>query len=193
MLFRSPGSVSYGTTGRPVAGYDIELRGEDGRPVADGEIGDLYIRGPSAALMYWANRAKSCETFQGGWTKSGDKYTLDRDGYYVYGGRSDDMLKVSGIYVSPAEVEAALITHEAVLEAAVVGAEDENKLIKPKAFVVLKQGNSASDALKAALRQHVKEKLAPYKYPRWIEFLPELPKTATGKIQRFRLRALTRP
>ena len=113
---------------------------------------------------------------------------MDKDGYYAYGGRSDDMLKVSGIYVSPAEVEAALITHEAVLEAAVVGAEDESKLVKPKAYVALKPGTSSSDALKAALQQHVKDKLAPYKYPRWIEFLNELPKTATGKIQRFKLR-----
>jgi benzoate-CoA ligase len=168
---------------------ELRLVDEQGDPVKPGELGELQISGPTSAAYYWNNREKSRGTFNGGWTKSGDKYTQDKDGYYVYGGRSDDMLKVSGIYVSPAEVEAALVGHEAVLEAAVVGAEDENRLVKPKAFIVLKPGNSGNDALKAALQQHVKDKLAPYKYPRWIEFLPELPKTATGKIQRFKLRA----
>jgi benzoate-CoA ligase len=138
--------------------------------------------------MYWNQREKTKATFQGPWTRSGDKYSVNEDGYYVYGGRQDDMLKVGGIYVSPAEVEAALVTHEAVLEAAVVGHADQEKLVKPKAFVVLKPGHEASDTLKGALQQHVKDRLAPYKYPRWIEFLPELPKTATGKIQRFKLR-----
>jgi benzoate-CoA ligase len=173
-----------------VPGYELRLVDEHGNPVKQGDMGELQISGPSSATCYWNNREKSRNTFMGGWTRSGDKYSQDQDGYYVYGGRSDDMLKVSGIYVSPAEVEAALITHEAVLEAAVVGHEDENKLIKPKAFVVLKPGQSSSDALTQALQQHVKDKLAPYKYPRWIEFLPELPKTATGKIQRFKLRAM---
>jgi benzoate-CoA ligase len=183
-----PGGVAYGTTGVPVAGYDVELRGEDGRPVTDGEIGDLYIRGPSAALMYWANRAKSCETFQGGWTKSGDKYHRDASGNYVYAGRSDDMLKVSGQYVSPFEVEATLVKHAAVLEAAVIGTPDENGLTRSKAFVVLKAGHEPSAALEAELKAFVKGQLAPYKYPRLIEFIAELPKTATGKIQRFKLR-----
>ncbi|KRC19516.1 benzoate-CoA ligase family protein [Acidovorax sp. Root219] len=180
-----PGDVRYGTTGKPVEGYEVELRGEDGRPVPDGEVGDLYIRGPSAALMYWANREKSRETFQGGWTKSGDKYTRDADGYYTYAGRSDDMLKVSGIYVSPFEVEATLMQHPAVLESAVIGVQDGEGLTKTKAYVVLKQGQQA-DA--QALQAFVKERLAAYKYPRFIEFIEELPKTATGKIQRFRLR-----
>ena len=180
-----PGDVRYGTTGRPVEGYEVELRGEDGRPVPDGEVGDLYIRGPSAALMYWCNREKSRETFQGGWTKSGDKYTRDADGYYTYAGRSDDMLKVSGIYVSPFEVEATLMQHPAVLEAAVIGKEDADGLTKTKAFVVLKEGQSVTDE---ELKAFVKERLAPYKYPRFLEFVQELPKTATGKIQRFRLR-----
>ncbi|MDH5221317.1 MAG: benzoate-CoA ligase family protein, partial [Betaproteobacteria bacterium] len=139
-----------------------------------------------SAMYYWNNRAKSRSTFCGPWTKSGDKYLQDADGYYVYGGRTDDMLKVSGIWVSPAEVEAALVGHPAVLEAAVVGKEDEQKLVKPKAFVVLKPGAKATDD---ELKGYVKEKLAPYKYPRWIEFASELPKTATGKIQRFKLRA----
>ncbi len=151
----------------------------------DGEIGDLYIKGPSAALMYWNNRAKTRDTFQGGWTKAGDKYTRDLDGYCTYAGRNDDMLKVSGIYVSPFEVEATLVQHPAVLEAAVIGKTDADGLTKTKAFVVLKNGVLATEA---ELQAFVKEKLAPYKYPRFIEFLPELPKTATGKIQRFRLR-----
>jgi len=152
------------------------------------ELGELQISGPTAAIMYWNQREKTKSTFQGPWTRSGDKYSFDENGYYIYGGRSDDVLKVSGMYVSPVEVEAALITHDAVLEAAVVGMEDEEKLVKPKAFVVLKPGNSPDEKLKAALQQHVKDKLAPHKYPRWIEFMSELPKTATGKIQRFKLR-----
>lgn len=188
-LSNRPNDLRYGTTGKPVPGYELRLVDEQGDPVKPGELGELQISGPTSAAYYWNNREKSRGTFNGGWTKSGDKYTQDEDGYYVYGGRSDDMLKVSGIYVSPAEVEAALVGHEAVLEAAVVGAEDENRLVKPKAFIVLKPGNQGNDALKAALQQHVKDRLAPYKYPRWIEFLPELPKTATGKIQRFKLRA----
>ena len=185
-----PGRVAYGTTGTPVEGYEVELRGEDGRLVPDGEIGDLYVRGPSAALMYWGNRAKSNETFQGGWTKSGDKYLRDANGNYVYAGRSDDMLKVSGQYVSPFEVEATLARHPAVLEAAVIGTPDENGLTRSKAFVVLKPGQAPSPALEAELKGFVKGELAPHKYPRLIEFIAELPKTATGKIQRFRLREL---
>ncbi len=180
-----PGDVRYGTTGKPVEGYEVELRGEDGRPVADGEVGDLYIRGPSAALMYWSDRERSRETFQGGWTKSGDKYSRDADGYYTYAGRSDDMLKVSGVWVSPFEVESTLMQHPAVLEAAVIGVEDRDGLVKTKAFVVVKTGQATSDA---ELKAFVKERLAPYKYPRSFEFVDELPKTATGKIQRFRLR-----
>ncbi|MDP3825542.1 MAG: AMP-binding protein, partial [Polaromonas sp.] len=135
--------------------------------------------------MYWNSRAKTKATFAGEWTRSGDKYTVDADGYYTYSGRTDDMLKVGGIYVSPFEVEASLMTHPAVLEVAVVGLADADQLVKPKAFVVLKKGQAAAaDDLKT----HVKQQLAPYKYPRWIEFVDELPKTATGKIQRFKLR-----
>jgi benzoate-CoA ligase len=177
--------VRYGTTGWPVPGYEIELRGEDGRAIPDGETGDLYILGPSAAMMYWGNREKTRETFQGGWTRSGDKYVRNADGSYTYAGRSDDMLKVSGIYVSPFEVEATLVQHPAVLEAAVIGVPDAEGLTKTKAFVVLKSGRAATGA---ELQAFVKERLAPYKYPRAIEFVDELPKTATGKIQRFRLR-----
>ena len=187
-LSNIPGKVRYGTTGWPVPGYEIELRDDDGRKVADGDTGDLYIKGPSAALMYWGNREKSRESFQGAWTKSGDKYVRNADGTYTYSGRSDDMLKVSGIYVSPFEVEATLALHPAILEAAVIGVPDAEGLTKCRAYVVLKAGGQASeDELKA----FVKERLAPYKYPRTIEFLAELPKTATGKIQRFRLRQLT--
>ena len=186
-LSNMPGEVRYGTTGRPVPGYDIELRGEDGRPVGDGEIGDLYIRGPSAALMYWCNREQSRRTFQGEWTRSGDKYVRAADGYYTYAGRSDDMLKVGGQYVSPFEVEAALMRHEAVLEAAVVG-KDDHGLTRTLAFVVLKDGLAGDARLAEALQAFVKDQLAPYKYPREIRFLDELPKTATGKIQRFKLR-----
>ncbi|HEU0202337.1 MAG TPA: benzoate-CoA ligase family protein [Burkholderiaceae bacterium] len=184
-LSNRPNKVRYGTTGWPVPGYEIQLRGEDGQAVPDGEPGDLYIHGPSAAMMYWGNRAKTCETFQGGWTKSGDKYIHNADGTYTYAGRTDDMLKVSGIYVSPFEVEATIVQHSAVLECAVIGVPDAEGLTKTKAFVVLKPGGTATeDELKA----FVKDRLAPYKYPRLIEFVSELPKTATGKIQRFRLR-----
>jgi benzoate-CoA ligase len=186
-LSNVPGKVRYGTTGWPVPGYAVELRGDDGLPVPDGDTGDLYIQGPSAALMYWANREKSRETFQGAWTKSGDKYVRNADGTYTYSGRSDDMLKVSGIYVSPFEVESTLALHPSVLEAAVIGVLDAQGLTKTKAFVVLKPGAEASEA---DLKSFVKDRLAPYKYPRQIEFITELPKTATGKIQRFKLRDL---
>jgi benzoate-CoA ligase len=182
-----PGDIRYGTTGRPVDGYRIELRGEDGKPVAAGEIGDLYIQGPSTALMYWQNPEKSAETFNSGWTKSGDKYSVDVDGYYTYAGRSDDMLKVSGIYVSPFEVESTLMEHPSVLEAAVIGKADENGLTKTKAYVVLRSGERVTEE---ELKSFVKNKLAPYKYPRFLEFVSELPKTATGKIQRFKLREM---
>jgi benzoate-CoA ligase len=188
-LSNRPGDVRYGTTGKPVPGYHIRLVNEDGNPSATGELGELQISGPTSAIQYWNNRAKSLETFIGSWTRAGDKYSVDADGYYTYGGRSDDMLRVSGMYVSPFEVEAALLTHPDVLEAAVIGAEDEQRLTKPKAFVVTRPGVQPTDALADALKRHVKQRLAPFKYPRWIEFVPELPKTATGKIQRFKLRA----
>ncbi|WP_031410370.1 benzoate-CoA ligase family protein [Thiomonas sp. FB-Cd] len=184
-LSNRPERIRYGTTGWPVAGYEIELRGDGEKAVPDGEPGDLYIHGPSSALMYWGNRDKSRETFQGGWTKSGDKYIRNADGSYTYAGRSDDMLKVSGIYVSPFEIEATLVQHPSVLEAAVIGTPDAEGLTKTKAFVVLKQGHQVSEA---ELKVFVKDRLAPYKYPRLIEFVDDLPKTATGKIQRFKLR-----
>jgi len=180
--------LRYGTTGKPVPGYEIQLRDENGAPVPQGAIGDLYIKGPSAAIMYWNNRQKTCGTFQGEWLKSGDKYICDEDGYYTYAGRSDDMIKVSGQYVSPIEVENVLVEHESVLEAAVIGVPDANGLVKTKAFVVLRPEHQPSDEIRAMLQIYVKEHLAPFKYPRQIQFIAELPKTATGKIQRFRLR-----
>jgi benzoate-CoA ligase len=187
-LSNRPGEVRYGTTGKPVPGYEVALRDDAGAPVPDGGIGDLYIKGPTAAAGYWNQREKSRATFQGEWTRSGDKYVRDADGYYTYAGRSDDMLKVGGQYVSPFEVESAIASHAAVLEAAVVGAADADGLVKPRAYVVLKDPAQAGDALAEALRAHVKDRLAAFKYPRWVEFVQELPKTATGKIQRFRLR-----
>jgi benzoate-CoA ligase family protein len=188
-LSNRPGDVKYGTSGKPVPGYDIRLVSDEGSLCKRGEMGELQVRGPTAAMMYWNNRAQSRATFVGEWTRSGDKYIEDEDGYFVYCGRRDDMLKVAGLYVSPFEVEGALQSHPDVLEAAVVAWPDEEQLIKPKAFVVLKSADKAGEELALALQQHCKQVLAPYKYPRWIEFRAELPKTATGKIQRFKLRA----
>jgi benzoate-CoA ligase len=184
-LSNRPGDVRYGTSGRVVPGYALKLTAENGEETGPGEIGDLYVSGPTAALMYWGDREKSRRTFIGEWTRTGDKYTRDADGVYTYAGRSDDMLKVSGMYVSPFEVEATLMQHPAVLEAAVIGKPDAEGLTRTKAFVVLRSGATATDA---ELKAFVKDRLAPYKYPREIEFIAELPKTATGKIQRFKLR-----
>ena len=182
------GKVRYGTTGTPVEGYAIELRNERGQPVSIGDVGDLYIQGPSAAHGYWNQREKSIATFQGPWVKSGDKYVRDAEGYYTYAGRSDDMLKVSGQYVSPIEVESALMGHESVLECAVVGKPDEKGLIKTIAYVVLRDPSQQAQAIDAELKAYVKTRLAPHKYPREIHIVSDLPKTATGKIQRFKLR-----
>jgi benzoate-CoA ligase len=188
-LSNRPGEVKYGTTGKPVPGYDIKLVGDDGQPVKKGEMGELLVRGPSSAIMYWNNREQSRATFLGEWTRSGDKYIENEAGYFVYCGRRDDMLRVSGQYVSPFEVEGALQSHAEVLECAVVAWRDGDDLVKPKAFVVLKSHDKACEELARALQNHVRTKLAPFKYPRWIEFRRDLPKTATGKIQRFKLRA----
>ncbi|XUW89363.1 benzoate-CoA ligase family protein [Burkholderia sp. M6-3] len=186
-LSNRAGEVEYGTTGRPVPGYEVELRDDSGRAVGDGEVGDLFIKGPSAALMYWSNREKTRATFLGEWIRSGDKYSRLPNGCYVYAGRSDDMLKVSGQYVSPVEVEMVLVQHDAVLEAAVVGV-DHGGLVKTRAFVVLKREFPPSEILVDELKAFVKDRLAPHKYPRDIVFVDDLPKTATGKIQRFKLR-----
>lgn len=187
-LSNRSGDLRYGTTGKPVPGYTVELRDEQGHAVATGEIGDLYIQGPSAAHLYWNQREKTVATFQGTWVKSGDKYQVDADGYYQYAGRSDDMLKVSGQYVSPIEVENALMGHDAVLECAVVGKPDGQGLMKTIAYVVLRDPARKTVEIEAELKAFVKTSLAPHKYPREIIFVRDLPKTATGKIQRFRLR-----
>ncbi|MCC5858106.1 MAG: benzoate-CoA ligase family protein [Ectothiorhodospiraceae bacterium] len=187
-LSNQPGAVRYGTSGFPVPGYEARLVDETGKDVPDGEVGELLIKGPSAAESYWNNREKSLGTFVGPWTYTGDKYYRDDQGYYHYCGRADDMMKVSGNWVSPFEVESALIEHPSVLEAAVIAREDAHGMIKPAAYVVLREDARETDDLEDSLKQHVKQKLAPWKYPRWIEFIDELPKTATGKIQRFKLR-----
>ncbi len=189
-LSNRSGAVKYGTSGKPLPGYDLRLVDDDGNIVTKrGDMGELQVRGPTSAIMYWNNREQSRATFLGEWTRSGDKYVEDDDGYFVYCGRRDDMLKVSGMYVSPFEVEGVLQSHPDVLEAAVVGWPDADALIKPKAFVVLKFPDKASDAFAQKLQDECRKQLAVYKYPRWVEFRTELPKTATGKIQRFKLRA----
>lgn len=187
-LSNRPGDVRYGTTGRPVPGYEMKLIGDDGEPVAGEDEGALWVSGPTAAIGYFNERARSLQTFHGPWTRTGDRYARDADGYYTYCGRADDMLKVGGIWVSPFEVESALAAHPEVLEAAVVGHADPEGLIKPKAFVVLRDPARAGAEMAGALQRFVKDRLAPFKYPRWIEFVGELPKTATGKIQRYKLR-----
>jgi 4-hydroxybenzoate-CoA ligase len=186
-LSNAPGDIKYGTSGRPVPGYRVRLVNEAGNDVPDGEIGELLVDAPSAGEGYWNQRSKSRQTFEGHWTRTGDKYIRDAEGRYVFCGRSDDMFKVSGIWVSPFEVESALITHPAVLEAAVVPEADPEGLLKPKAFVVLR-ADANTAGLHDALKEHVKQKIGPWKYPRWIDVVESLPKTATGKIQRFKLR-----
>ena len=189
-----PQDARPGTSGRPVAGYEARIVDEAGEEVEIGQSGRLQVRGASTASRYWQQRQKTAATMlEDGWLETGDTYHQDEDGYFVYEGRSDDMLKVGGIWVSPIEIEAALVLHPKVLEAAVVGRDDEHGLTKPEAFVVLrdaaaKDGLEANPELENELRHHVKSQLAPYKYPRWFHFVSDLPKTATGKIQRFKLR-----
>ena len=178
-----------GTSGRPVPGYEARIMGEEGDTVPAGDTGRLFIRGDSTAMYYWNNRERTAETMvEDGWLNTGDTYYRDGDGYFVYCGRSDDMLKVGGIWCSPVEIEGRLIEHPRVLEAAVVGRADADDLIKPEAFVVLKESGDASDDLADELLEHCKSGLARYKYPRWVNFVEDLPKTATGKVQRYRLR-----
>jgi len=188
-LSNRPGRARPGSSGLPVPGYEAVIVDDDGRPVPPGEIGNLRVRGDSTMAYYWNKHEKTKDTLLGHWVQTGDKYWQDPDGYFWYAGRADDMLKVGGIWVSPVEVEAALVKHPAILEAAVVGREDQDRLVKPWAFVVLKEPESASAALALELQAFVKARIAPYKYPRGVEFVAELPKTATGKIQRFKLRA----
>jgi benzoate-CoA ligase len=182
-----PGSVRYGTTGRLVSGYTARIVDENQRELPPGEIGDLHVAGPTMAAGYWNNSRKTRGTFLGEWMRTGDKFRQNADGDFIFSGRADEMLKVGGIWVSPVEVEAALVDHDSVQEAAVAGALDENGLVKPKAFIVLKPGFCGGPELTEQLQQFIKTRLAPYKYPRWIEFVSELPKTATGKTQRYLL------
>lgn len=186
-LSNAPGDVVYGTSGMAVPGYDLRLVDETGAEVADGVVGELLVNGASSASCYWNQRDKTRNTFEGVWTRTGDKYERRPDGRLIYCGRTDDMFKVSGIWLSPFEVEGALVSHPQVLEAAVVAKRDTEGLEKPKAFVVLQSG-AGDDAFKEALKAHVKDKVGKWKYPRWIDVVEELPKTATGKIQRFKLR-----
>ncbi len=188
-LSNQEGKVKHNTTGLAVPGYKMRIVDEDGAAVPQGEIGELVVDGGSAGDGYWNQREKSRRSFAGRWTWTGDKYYQDEDGYFHYCGRSDDMFKVSGIWVSPFEVEAALMTHDTVQEAAVVPQADDEELLKPKAYVVFNSGVNYDDALYEELKGHVKEQVGPWKYPRWIEPLDDLPKTATGKIQRFVLAA----
>ena len=177
-----------GSTGKPVPGYELKILDDDGAEVPQGDIGTLMVKGDSAAQAYWRKREKTRQTMQGEWLNTGDKYYVDKDGFYYAAGRADDMLKVGGIWVSPLEVENCLSRHHAVLEVAVVGRKDEQNLVKPVAYVVLRDGFSASEELAEELKKWALDRLAKFKYPRWIEFMPELPKSATGKIQRFKLR-----
>ncbi|HEY6892636.1 MAG TPA: benzoate-CoA ligase family protein, partial [Rhodanobacteraceae bacterium] len=179
-----------GSSGQIVPGYAARILDDAGAPVPQGDVGNLWVSGDSICAAYWNQHEKTKDTIQGHWIRTGDKYTEDANGYFWYAGRADDMLKVGGLWVSPIEVENALVAHAAVLECGVVGREDHDGLIKPMAFVVLRPGVERTPDLARELQQFVRERLAEYKRPRWVEFLPELPKTATGKIQRFRLRAL---
>lgn len=192
-LTNQKNDIKPGTSGKPVQGYRLRLIDDDGRVVEEADdMGMLEVSGPTSAIMYWNQRDRSRETFRGPWTRTGDKYVRDAHGYYIYAGRSDDMLKVGGIYVSPFEVESVILKHDDVLEVAVIGHPDHDNLIKPKAFVVLQDGVRPSNQLADEIKAMAKTELASYKYPRWVEFLDELPKTATGKIQRFKLRQIDR-
>ena len=187
-LSNRPGDIRPGSSGKPVEGYEMRIVDEDGSPVPLGEVGNLHVKGETAARSYLNDAERSRESFLGDWLNTGDKYYEDEDGYFWHAGRSDDLLKVGGIWVSPVEVESTLIGHDAVLECAVVGIADDAGLIKPKAFVVPAPGFEPSEETAETLVRHCTDSMSAYKRPRWIEFLEELPKTATGKIQRFRLR-----
>lgn len=190
VIANRPGEVRPGSSGKVIPGYEAKLVDEEGRDAARGEIGSLLIKGDSTCAGYWNRHEKTKETFEGHWFRTGDKYYQDEDGYFWYAGRADDLFKVNGRWLSPAEVESALISHPAVQEAAVIAREDKNKLAKPAAYVVVKPDFVPNDDLVLALQDWVTQKLGAYKRPRWITFLPELPKTATGKLQRFKLREL---
>jgi benzoate-CoA ligase family protein len=182
------GDVRAGSSGKPFPGYELKIVDETGLDVPQGEVGTLYVQGESNFAFYWNKHDKTRETIIGAWINTGDKYYQDSDGYFWNVGRTDDMLKVGGIWVSPLEVENCILQHPSVVEVAVVGAEDEERLVKPKAFIVLKPGFAPSADLASEIQSFTKTRIAPYKYPRWIQFVSELPKTATGKIQRFKIR-----
>jgi acyl-coenzyme A synthetase/AMP-(fatty) acid ligase len=188
-ISNTPREIRPGSSGKPVPGYEARLLDEEGKSVPAGEIGNLWIKGDSVCSAYWNKHEKTKSTIEGHWIRTGDKYTQDADGFFWYAGRSDDMLKVGGLWVSPVEVENALASHPSVLECGVVGRADRDNLIKPVAFVVLAPGVTGTAELAGELQQFVKDRLAEYKRPRWVEFVAELPKTATGKIQRFKLRS----
>jgi acyl-coenzyme A synthetase/AMP-(fatty) acid ligase len=183
-----PGDIRPGSSGKPIKGFDLKIINETGQEVAQGEVGNLLVRGETTAPYYLHQYDKSRRTFQGEWLLTGDKYYVDEDGYYWHAGRSDDMIKAGGIWVSPMEVESTLISHPAVAECAVVAKADQSDLYKPKAFVVLRGGYAPSEEMEQELIQYCRDHMADYKRPRWIEFVEDLPKTATGKIQRFKLR-----
>jgi 4-hydroxybenzoate-CoA ligase len=187
-ISNAPGACTPGASGRPVPGYEVRLVDDAGNDVADDEIGDLLVCGDSTMAFYWNKHERTKATLFGEWIRTGDVYRRDSNGVYWHAGRSDDMLKVSGMWVSPVEVENALIAHEAVLECAVVGREDRDGLVKPHAYVVLRSAELAAPDIEARLQEFVKERLAPHKYPRWVTIVEALPKTATGKTQRFLLR-----
>ncbi len=186
-----PGAVRPGSSGQIIPGYKARILDENGQAVDDGEMGNLFIKGDSVCSCYWNQHEKTKQTIQGNWLRTGDKYYRDADGYFWYVGRSDDMMKVKGMWVSPIEIESTLLEHPSVQEAAVVARNDDNQLSKPAAFVVLKAGSKACPELAEDLKNLVAAKLTSYKRPQWIDFIPELPKTATGKVQRFRLRQLS--
>jgi benzoate-CoA ligase family protein len=187
-ISNQPGAIRPGSSGKPVFGYEIKILDDDGHFVPTGEIGNLLVKGDSTCAGYWNKHARTRDTIEGHWIRTGDKYYQDADGFLWYAGREDDMLKVGGIWVSPIEVENALVEHPAVLEVGVVGREDQDRLVKPLAYVVLRPGHTASPQLGHELVDFVRSKLAEYKRPRWVVFVAELPKTATGKTQRFKLR-----
>ena len=187
-LTNRPGDIRPGSTGKPVEGYEIAIVDDAGQPAPPGETGNLMVRGETAALSYLHQFDRSRQTFRGEWLSTGDRYFMDGEGFYWYVGRADELLKVGGIWVSPIEIERTLAGHEAVLESAVIGCPDRSNLIKPKAFVVLQRGHTPSDELARELIAYCASEMAPYKRPRWIEFVAELPRTGTGKVQRSKLR-----
>jgi benzoate-CoA ligase len=187
-LANRPGRAKAGSSGEVTPAFEAKIVDDEGREVPIGEVGNLMVKGDANAPFYWNKHEQTKRMMQGEWLKTGDTYYRDTEGYYWYCGRSDDMMKVGGLWVSPIEIENTLMEHPAVLESGVVGDEDADGLLKPKAYVLLKSEYRPSEELKLELQNHVKSRLEPYKYPRWVEFVDDLPKTVTGKIQRFRLR-----